>query len=211
MTNRQKLAQETRRKLLDAAFSLLAQKGFDAINVSEITEAANVSKGTFYTYFNRKEDIVLEISRAPFREAAEKIEKMDQASIKEKLEFYFASFVGNLCRFGLNIARQWARDVLDPKNVPDTMDADKWQYDLDTLESILIEGIKRGELSGNAPAKALAKVFLTQLYGMMTIWCMSDGKFDPVIEARQMSKLLIGSVLKPYKGVHYETPQAGKD
>lgn len=75
MTNRQLSAQETKRKLFKTAITLLQKKGCYEINVEEITGMAGVSKGTFYTYFKRKEDIVLEINRAPFAEIAAELEK----------------------------------------------------------------------------------------------------------------------------------------
>lgn len=73
MNKRQISAEETRKKLLNAAISLLHEKGFAAINVDDITTKAGVSKGSFYTYFKRKEDIVLEITRAPYQQIYEKM------------------------------------------------------------------------------------------------------------------------------------------
>ena len=68
MNKRQKSAAETKRKLITVGFDLIKENGFDAINVEDITKKAGVAKGTFYIYFKRKEDIVLEISRFPFSE-----------------------------------------------------------------------------------------------------------------------------------------------
>ena len=82
---------------------MLIEKGFDAINVEEITRAANVSKGTFYTYFKRKEDIVLEISRAPFRETVDEISRMEGMSIVSSLSYYMERFVSHFQRFGINV------------------------------------------------------------------------------------------------------------
>lgn len=68
MTGRQLAAQATRTKLLRAGKTIICQKGLEHTSVEEITEAAGVSKGTFYTYFRRKEDIVFELSRGMFGE-----------------------------------------------------------------------------------------------------------------------------------------------
>ena len=66
MTNRQMEALETRRKLLEAGKRIMTEKGMSNTCVEEITKAAGVSKGTFYTYFRRKEELVFELSPAPF-------------------------------------------------------------------------------------------------------------------------------------------------
>jgi len=53
-----KKSEITREKLLTAAHQLFHDKGFENISVREITEAAGVSKGTFYLYFETKFDIL---------------------------------------------------------------------------------------------------------------------------------------------------------
>jgi AcrR family transcriptional regulator len=46
---------ETREKLLDAAFRLMAARGSDGVTINEITEAADVGIGSFYNHFDTKE------------------------------------------------------------------------------------------------------------------------------------------------------------
>jgi AcrR family transcriptional regulator len=48
---------ETRDKLLRTARSIFEQEGYDATSISSIVEGAQVSRGTFYLYFQSKEDI----------------------------------------------------------------------------------------------------------------------------------------------------------
>jgi len=49
----------TRKKLLAAAQGMFCRRGVDATTIEEITEQADVGKGTFYRYFSSKEDVVL--------------------------------------------------------------------------------------------------------------------------------------------------------
>jgi AcrR family transcriptional regulator len=48
-------------RLLDAAVSLFAQKGFDGTSVQEIVERAEVTKGAMYHYFKSKDDLLYAI------------------------------------------------------------------------------------------------------------------------------------------------------
>jgi TetR/AcrR family transcriptional repressor of nem operon len=50
---------DTRRKLLDAAVKLMLGKGFKATTVDEICRGAGVTKGSFFHYFDGKEDITV--------------------------------------------------------------------------------------------------------------------------------------------------------
>lgn len=198
MNKRQLSAQTTRRKLITAGLELIKEKGFDAINVEDITRKAGVAKGSFYTYFKRKEDIVLDISRAPFGEIAEELQNMKKMELIERLTHYFHRFMECVESCGINVCRQWTKDVLDPNNVPDNKDGQKWKYDFEMLKSILEDAISNGELKKDTPAELLTHIIISELYGMMTCWCMSDGKFEPLEWTHKFCKIQLRPILKPY-------------
>ena len=198
MNKRQISALEKKHRLITAGLDLLKSKGFDAINVEDITQKAGVAKGTFYTYFKRKEDIVLEISRSPFGEIAKELENMDNMLITEKLTHYFHRFMECVESCGIHICRQWTRDVLDPNNVPENKDGKKWEYDTDMLKNILRNAIDNGELKKDTPLETLTHIIISQLYGMMTCWCMSDGKFEPLEWTDKFCRLQIDAVIGKY-------------
>ena len=49
--------QMKRESLLDSAFSLFIDNGFNKTSISDIVNNAGVAKGTFYLYFKDKYDI----------------------------------------------------------------------------------------------------------------------------------------------------------
>src|SRR5439155_7896810 len=50
-----------RRRLVEAATRLFAEKGYEGASVSEIVAAAGVTKGSMYHYFQAKDDLLFEI------------------------------------------------------------------------------------------------------------------------------------------------------
>lgn len=47
-----------KKEILDAAFELFANEGFDVTSISKIAVKAGISKGLLYNYFDSKEDLI---------------------------------------------------------------------------------------------------------------------------------------------------------
>src|SRR5713101_9531234 len=59
LDRRQRRSAELRERLFRAALDLFARKGFAETTVEDITEAADVGKGTFFNYFPSKDHILI--------------------------------------------------------------------------------------------------------------------------------------------------------
>lgn len=57
MSLRERKKAETRQRISDVATVMFVERGFDNVTVTEIADAAGVSKVTVFNYFPRKEDI----------------------------------------------------------------------------------------------------------------------------------------------------------
>src|ERR1019366_10151396 len=55
---RQRRANETRLRLFRCALQLIAERGLSDVTVEDITEAADVGKGTFFNYFETKDQVL---------------------------------------------------------------------------------------------------------------------------------------------------------
>lgn len=55
--SRAEKTRETRRKLLHAASELIGEEGYARATIAKITSRADLSLGTFYTYFKNREDL----------------------------------------------------------------------------------------------------------------------------------------------------------
>jgi len=58
LPRRQRRSSETRARIVSAAREVFAESGLGAPSIDDITERADVGKGTFYYYFDSKEDLI---------------------------------------------------------------------------------------------------------------------------------------------------------
>jgi len=78
MGKRAEQKKETLERLRSVIDELVAQKGFDAVTIREISERAGVSTGVFYYYFRSKDDILFDrYRRATARWNDESIAELD--------------------------------------------------------------------------------------------------------------------------------------
>jgi AcrR family transcriptional regulator len=55
---RERKKQRTREAIVESAFELFAERGFDGTTIAAIAEAAEIAPRTFFAYFPTKEDVV---------------------------------------------------------------------------------------------------------------------------------------------------------
>jgi AcrR family transcriptional regulator len=80
---RERRAAETRIRLFRCALKLIAERGLANVTVEDITEAADVGKGTFFNYFGKKEHVLgvmAEIQIGKVHEAARRAERGRQTT-----------------------------------------------------------------------------------------------------------------------------------
>ncbi|UNC93235.1 TetR/AcrR family transcriptional regulator [Candidatus Contubernalis alkaliaceticus] len=78
MTGKQKeKSVATRKRIMECAEELFCRKGFDKTPVWEIVKAAGVAQGTFYLYFETKEEILKKIAEKAFVDFNYYLEMLD--------------------------------------------------------------------------------------------------------------------------------------
>ena len=142
-----------RQQILEAAKNLFADKGFETTNVRDIIHESSLSPGTFYNYFQSKEEIFEVLTDEIITEVREQIQdsyknvKMDKAEIIKSLQKFFQIFLGNprLMKF-LSRNQSYLRELRSKGRFDDM---------LKDLEKALEDGVKSGMLP-QLPVKIVA-------------------------------------------------------
>ena len=197
MGKRQDAALETRQKLIDAVKKLSETKEYYEMSIDEITQTAGVAKGTFYTYFKRREDIISVIAYENLDKALKRASnrKMDVA---EKIARFLGDSADIIEETTLQVAQQWYRSVTSPLD-GDTLGMDKLNYDRDFIESCLQSASDDGTLQADTPVSSIALQIVSAYYGAVALWCMSDGKIDQTEIIKDFCKDSLPKIINAYR------------
>lgn len=132
---------------------LLLKSGFNSITISKITKTAGISKGSFYDYFENKEDLVFEILSHLMQDYNKKLkERIDNQNctinkIKELKSFFYKDEYKEL----RSIYKQFAAiSLIERDEHIAKFQRKNHQFYKDWLDTLIQEGISKGELKQEA-------------------------------------------------------------
>ena len=169
---RERRTAQTRERLFRAALDLFAKKGFTETTVEDITEAADVGKGTFFNYFPSKDHILLAFGEMQLEklEAAVAEVKMSGESMPQFLRTLGDRMTQEPVR-NPGIVRTLLQAFLSTTQVREEMTA--LQKRIHGLHSEIIRiGQERGEIRSDLPAADISNVFRQTIFGTLLFWSL---------------------------------------
>jgi TetR/AcrR family transcriptional repressor of nem operon len=173
MTAKTPAKTDTKTILLDAGMDIMFEKGYTNTGISEVLNSVGVPKGSFYHYFDSKEDFALEIIRyfdSGYSERLIQTLRDCNCSSVQRLRNYCQSGRDNLaaancCRGCLigNLSQEMADQSEVLRQALSTV-MSKWR---DLFAACIEEGQQKGEIRTSCGAHALAELFLSGWEGAM--------------------------------------------
>ena len=182
MGRRERRAAETRLKLFRCALQLFAERGFPNVTVEDITEAADVGKGTFFNYFKSKDHVLgvmAEIQLGKVRAAVAAAEHSPE-SIKFVLHELFSRIAEEPGR-SAELARALLASFL-ASNVRELLS--RHMSDGRKILARIIElGQQRGEIDPKLKKDQVALHLQQAFLGTLTMWSLrGEPKLNTAME-----------------------------
>ena len=170
LSRRERHRAETRARLLQAALSLFARQGFAATRVEQITEAADVGKGTFFNYFPTKEHVLAGFAGRQIGKIQGALEKARQGAAPLR-ELLFHLLLSLEKEPGLNpeLTRSLLVALLSSPAVRE-LAKPHLERGRRLLAEIFALGQHRGEICADAAPLELARFFQLSAFGTMFLW-----------------------------------------
>ena len=163
------------RRILDAALKQFAERGFDRTSVQGIVEAAEVTKGALYHYFDSKDDLLYEIYHSLIaRQLADLGEVLSRGlPPREAVRAVLGGLIRSTAAH-IDEAKVFSREMhrLDSARMR-SIRADRRRYHV-TFRGLVEQGQREGVFSDATPAETVTIVALGMV-NQMPSWYRADG------------------------------------
>ncbi len=172
-SRRERRSAELRERLFRSALRLFAEKGFAETTVEDITEAADVGKGTFFNYFPSKDHILLAFSDMQLGKLEEAVEYFRNSP--QPLRVFLENLTTRMTEEPLRnpgMIRAILQGYLSSSAVREVMI--RKQERAHELHTKMVEvGQERGEIRNDLLAREIAHVFRQTIIGTLLIWSVA--------------------------------------
>ncbi|MDQ0340537.1 AcrR family transcriptional regulator [Caldalkalibacillus uzonensis] len=197
LTQRQLKALQTKKDLFESAITLFRQKGYDEVSIDDIAERAGTAKGTFYTYFKSKDQVIIEQFNKIDEQYLQVFKSFNnQQSATEKLmrfvkeQHLYCSHV-----IGIDLLKiVYYSQIRNKGEAVEVIDENRWLYRL--VRNIIEEGQASGEFRTDLSSEELTRMVVRCMRGTLYDYCLYNGQFDLVEDGQKFFELFINGVLK---------------
>ncbi len=161
---------ETRQRLFNAALKLFAERGYLETTVEDITEAADVGKGTFFNYFPTKEHVLATLGAERVAAVERALEKAKSGPVLPALKELATDLAGQSSSSAALLRAIYAAHA---SCAPVRVELHKrLSIARRLLAEIFALGQKSGEIRRDRPAAELARLTQMLLLGLTLSWAL---------------------------------------
>lgn len=163
-------AERTRRRIIEAAASVINQKGYHATSINDIMEVADISKGGIYGNFKNKEEIAIAAFDYAVRYITESVAlrlkkgMFAQEKLKVVVSFYLDHTLNPPIDGGCPILNT-AVEMADAHSTLRDRVVNALNFWRDSIVHVVEKGIERGEVNASVNPVAFGTCFIAMLEG----------------------------------------------
>ena len=166
-----KKAQKTREHVLDISLEMMKKNGYQNTTVRDICSKADISVGTFYSYFPSKTDLFLDIYKKADDYFSDNVAlRISGSSAKERIADFFRCYAHLNVETGIDLLRV----LFNPEN--------QWfakkRPMQKLLSDIISDGLAKSELDTDLSADEMVDYLFTVARGCCYNWCVLEGAYD---------------------------------
>ena len=185
-------SRNTRGRIINAAWALFYEQGYEDTTIEEIIEQSGTSKGSFYHYFEGKDALLGTLSDLFDEKYAQLREILppDMHAFDKLMYLNLELFRMIEDRVSLDLLARLISTQLVTKGEKHLLDHNRMYYRL--LRSIISEGQRKGELCTEASVNDIVKTYALCERALMYDWCLCSGEYSLANYAQKMMPAFMG-------------------
>lgn len=186
----------TKSLIVDAAWKLFYEQGYEDTTVEEIIALSGTSKGSFYHYFRGKDDLLGSLAYL-FDEKYEELAKtldMEAQALDTLLFLNRELFTMIENRIDISLLSRLLSTQLTLHGTKQLLDHNRVYFKL--LRRIVVAGQERGELAGDMSASEIVRLYAMAERAVLYEWCLCDGDFSLPRYGARVLPMLLGALKK---------------
>ncbi|MEG3631629.1 TetR/AcrR family transcriptional regulator [Streptomyces poriticola] len=203
---RERSKQRIRDRIYTSALTLIAEQGYDRTTVDQIAEHADVARGTFFNYFQRKEDLVTAWAQARQRRLEACMEESmlareDGVTVHlERCMLALAEFNETEREITSAMLQAWVKAGRPLLEEP---------YAGRVFATMIEAGRERGEIAVDIDPLRAGNILRDSYLGLLYRWSQSPEPRVPLhIELREVLRIVLNGILSYARPVPY-APEPG--
>jgi len=191
-----KNANQTKSRIVTAAWKLFYQYGYENTTIDDIVDASQASKGSFYHYFESKDALLSSLSYL-FDEKYKELEAQmdpDMSPVDKLLMMNQEVFLMIENTVSVSLLSQLFSSQLITKGERHLLDPDRTYYKL--LRQIAVEGKDQGLFLDELTVTDITKAYAVYERAIMYDWCICNGNYSICQYAKTMLPLFLSGMLK---------------
>jgi AcrR family transcriptional regulator len=162
----------TRARLEESAVEMILEKGYDSVSIMDITDRADLGRGTFYIHFKDKEDLVWSVIRTGLDSADRAARQMLEGKPLQGIEYF--GYLNIFQHAAQN--RDLYRIMLSSKG-SSTLTGRVQDYLADDLAKDMDEGAAYRDL--DQPSMISAQIVIGAIVRLVTWWLEAPNAYTP--------------------------------
>ena len=186
-------SRNTRGRIINAAWSLFYEQGYEDTTIDEIVEASGTSKGSFYHYFEGKDALLGSLSFL-FDEKYEQLKDEidpDMNAFNKLLLLNRELFRMIEDRVSLDLLARLISTQLITRGEKHLLDHNRTYYRL--LRAIIADGQRKGEISTDSSVNEIVKTYALCERALMYDWCLCGGDYSLADYSKKMLPVFLSA------------------
>lgn len=179
-------SRNTRGRIINAAWELFYEQGYEDTTIEEIIERSGTSKGSFYHYFEGKDALLGSLSFLFDEKYAELKETIDpQMHAFDKLMYLNRELFRMIeDRVSMDLLARLISTQLVTHGEKHLLDHKRMYYRL--LRTIIAEGQAKGEIRAEFSVNDVVKTYALLERALMYDWCLCGGEYSLAMYSQRM-------------------------